>query len=901
MTIGVVALLHNTEFRQYLLRIAHTKLNEAAGVDLKMKDFSVHLSGLAPAVDMYDVVIESAPPYQATPLLKVDHLSVGIQIVSLLRKDWYLRDIVLDHPVAHVFVGANGENNFPKTKSSNQQTSVFDLGIRHVMLGQGELYYNDQKSALDADVHDFEFQSAFEPGSKMYSGGLKYTNGKVQFQNLNPMVHSFEAEFDATPDTFHVKRSLLKSGASQFSLSATLNDYVHPKVTAEYQSSLDTGELRQILKDATLPVGVVKLAGTAKFESDPNKAVIETVTLNGNASSTGLQIHTTTINTLVRDISARYSLQKGDIEVQDVRAALLGGSMHGSLTMHDVTGKQISELHANLRNVALASIQALVNAQAVRDFRLGGAANAKVDAAWRKSFDTLQAHTDADFRGTITPRNKSAVVSEEGSIHADYSAPAQTVSFTRSYVRTPQTTVNLNGTVSKTASLQVQVQSNDLSEIETIANAFGAVPEPVGLGGMATFTGTVHGSTTNPEIAGQLSATSLKVKGTDWQSVRTSVAASPSHVELRNADLIPGSNRGRITFNANLGLDQWSFRDTSPFQVDLNASQLNVADLKSLAGVETPVTGTLAANVSLHGSQLNPIGQGTVTLTQATVSDEPIQSVNLDFQGTGDEVRGRLGVRMPAGTVQSNFTYFPKRKAYEGELQTAGIRLEQLRTLRARNLDIAGVLNLNAKGSGTIDDPGLQFTARIPQLKVDGQTINGMALQADIANHVATVNLDSQSQTLNTFIRGRGRVNLTGEFETDATFDTSAISLQPLIALYMPEQAADLKGQTEIHGTVKGPLKDNARLDAHITIPTLSLAYKNTFQLAAAQPIQFDYSRGVIKLQKTSIRGTGTNLELEGTIPVTTNAPMSLVALEQSTSESARYSIRILRVQASSS
>src|SRR5207244_8990179 len=156
---------------------------------------------------------------------------------------------------------------------------------------------NDRKSLLDADLHDFQFQSSFDPAPKRYSGGLGYKDGKIHFQNLNPMVHSFEAEFDATPDTFTLKRSTLTSGASQFSLAATLNDYAHPKVTATYQSSLDTGELRQILRDATLPVGIVKLAGSAKFESDPNKPVIETVTLDGNMSSGGLLIHTTTINT----------------------------------------------------------------------------------------------------------------------------------------------------------------------------------------------------------------------------------------------------------------------------------------------------------------------------------------------------------------------------------------------------------------------------------------------------------------------------------------------------------------------------------------------------------------------------------------------------------------------------
>src|SRR5216110_1013982 len=90
---------------------------------------------------------------------------------------------------------------------------------------------------------------------------------------------------------------------------------------------------------------------------------------------------------------------------------------------------------------------------------------------------------------------------------------------------------------------------------------------------MATFNGTVTGSTTAPQIAGQLSATSLKVKGTEWQTLRTGVDASPSHVSLRSGDIVPANNRGRLTFNVNVGLDQWKFHDTNPLQIDVNASR----------------------------------------------------------------------------------------------------------------------------------------------------------------------------------------------------------------------------------------------------------------------------------------------------------------------------------------
>src|SRR5262249_17538949 len=179
---------------------------------------------------------------------------------------------------------------------------------------------------------------------------------------------------------------------------------------------------------------------------------------DGNMTSDTLQIRTTTINTQVRSISARYILQNGDAEVRDLRAQALGGGVDGSLKMRDVTGAQVSELHAALHNLGLANIQRLLNEEATKDIELTGTANGKVDASWRKTFDTLVAHADAELKGTVT-KAQSAPLSQEASVHATYSATKQELSFDQSYLKLPQTTINLNGTVSKTASLNVQVQS----------------------------------------------------------------------------------------------------------------------------------------------------------------------------------------------------------------------------------------------------------------------------------------------------------------------------------------------------------------------------------------------------------------------------------------------------------
>jgi translocation and assembly module TamB len=146
----------------------------------------------------------------------------------------------------------------------------------------------------------------------------------------------------------------------------------------------------------------------------------------------------------------------------------------------------------------------------------------------------------------------------------------------------------------------------------------------------------------------------------------------------------------------------------------------------------------------------------------------------------------------------------------------------------------------------------------------------------DVANHLGNATLSSSA--VDTSIQARARVNLSGNYDADASIDTQGIPLQPLIAAYSPAQAASLSGQTELHATVRGPLKKMSELEAHLAIPYLNLDYNHAIQLATAEPIKADYKNGVLSLQRGAIRGTDTDLQFQGSIPITDrSAPMSLL------------------------
>jgi translocation and assembly module TamB len=385
----------------------------------------------------------------------------------------------------------------------------------------------------------------------------------------------------------------------------------------------------------------------------------------------------------------------------------------------------------------------------------------------------------------------------------------------------------------------------------------------------------VRGSTAAPQLTGHLLASNLRVKGSAWKMLRTNVALSPSNAALQNGELDP-AGQGRITFDLRTGLTKWKFTTSSPLAVSFNAARLNVADLAKAAGSVTPVSGILSANVNAHGSELNPQGQGTVSLSQAKIAGEIIQAANVRFNGTGDALHSMAEVRLPAGVANAVITFYPKQRGYDAQVHANGIRLDQLQAIKSKGMQIAGVLNLNATGRGTLDDPALNASLQIPKLQVQNQTISQVSLNANVANHVADIALDTNA--LNSAITGRARVALTGDYETNAVLDTQRIPFQPLVAIYAPAQAGNIAGETELHGTLRGPLKNKKAMEAHITVPVLTANYKNTVQIGAAQPIHLDYVNGVANLQRTDIRGTGTQLQLQATAPVTSNAPASMLA-----------------------
>jgi translocation and assembly module TamB len=874
--VGVVVLVKSNTVHQYVLSVAEKKVIASLGTQVKVGNFALHFSGVSPTLDLYNVTVYGAPPYQNPPLLQVDHIGVGIRVTSLLGRQWYFNSLRVDRPVARAFVDRQGRDNLPKSKSSGKsQTSVFDLGVRHAVLDGGEVYYNNHKSVLSADLHNLQFQSAFNTADRSYAGTMSYSNGHLKMGTFNPIPHDLQANFIASPTRFTLQRAVLTSGPSRFILTATLSDYAQPRLQANYDVLLNTAQFRRILKNPSLPVGDIRLAGNLQYQSRPNQPMLQTALLKGTMSSPLLQLRSGGTRAELRNLGADYRLAQGNLYVANLRGLVFGGELTGNATMANLSGATQSRVQVALRQLSLRILAAASNSPAVTDLRLAGTSNVSLNAAWGKTMNNLVANVAATAQGSFQPGGAAARVPLNAQLQGRYTARNKELALAPSYIRTPETAISLNGILSNASALNVRFTSNDLHEVQSFMPP--SATQGLKLYGQGAFVGTVRGSTANPQVRGVLTAGNLRVNGGEWKSLRANVSASPSQAGLQNG-VLQSPRAGRIAFNLGVGLKKWKFTSSSPLQVAVNGSQLNLDNLARTAGKQVPASGILSFNVSLRGSELNPTGQGTVRLTKAEVEGQPLQSTALQFQANGTEVRGKLGLQLPrAGSAQATFTVDPRAQTYSTQLRAAGIQLAQLQEIKARNMAISGIVNLTASGQGSFHNPQLTATLQVPQLAIQNQTVNSVLMQANVANHAATVALNSQ--VVGTAINAHARVNLTGEYYTTATVDTSRVALRPIMALYAPAQAADVTGETELHATLQGPLKNRSALNAHATIPILQVSYKNTVRLGAANPIQIDFVNGILALQRTIISGTDTNLQMQATIPTNSAAPASMLLM----------------------
>jgi translocation and assembly module TamB len=882
LVIAAVVGLRTHTFTRFLLTkiVRQAELSTGAHITIQKLDLR-----WAPfTADFYGVIVHGQEKSYEPPLLQAEHLGVSLGLRALLKKQVDLYAITVDRPVVWVRVDAGGNTNLPKPPPSNSSSSETII-VRHASLKDGTVNYNDQQIPLAAELDDFKASVQFDAPANKYRGSLGYRQGCVVTAGMNPVEHSAGVEFIANRDGVVLDPLILSAGRTRLTARLNVTNFANPVMDGNYEGVIVTQEIAEILKSPSLPKGDIGLSGTVDYQSVPKEPFLKTLRVAGKLDSQALAVRSNQIATSLRSIHGTYELQNGNLRIQKLDADVLKGHLSARMEMLHLDSTPTSSVNATLRGASLESLSDAMPANTRQNVRLLGRMNLTAQANWSKDISAMKARSHLDITGPTTLPPEPNQIPVNGIVDVDYDGAKQSASFGRSQLRIANTELALSGVLSKQSDLNIDVNAKDLHELTTLATAFsnanpnavqGAPAQPYDLRGAAHFTGQITGTTADPRIKGQLSAANLEVQGSKWRTVRVGLDAASSGVRFQNGYL-QSAEQGEISFSGLTGLQQWSFKPESPLTLQAKVNRLSVADLERLAKAQYPITGDLSGEISLQGSELQPVGHGSLVVTKASAWNEPIHNLKLDFEGDKTSLHSTAKLQLPAGTADAKLTYAPKTQQYEVSVTAEGLKLDQLQSVQQRAGSLSGVLTANVTGKGTVNDPQLSANVQIPDLQVSGQSFSGVKAQVDLAHQHANLSLESVVEQ--GYVHAKGGVDLVGQYQTDATVDVRALPIGPLLAKHSTTTGAaqDLQGFTEIHASLKGPLKDPARLTGQVEIPRLNFAYQS-IQLNNDGPLRIRYQNGVAAVEQARIRGTGTDLSLQGVVPVQSTIPLNVSA-----------------------
>jgi translocation and assembly module TamB len=614
--------------------------------------------------------------------------------------------------------------------------------------------------------------------------------------------------------------------------------------------------------------------------------MLRALVLDGRLNSRELTVNSPDMRTAVRNIRGGFKLENGNLDAHGIEADLLGGHLNASAMMLHIDTKPVSKLHASVQAISLVSVKAALGTAGLNQIPLDGHISGVADARWTGSLKNIQARSDIGLKAALTGASGgSSSTPLDGTFHLSYDGASSVATVTKTFVRTPQTRVEINGTAGQRLNLRLQAHAGDLKEVNSVAAAFknarastsaNTAPSRLfHLAGAADVEVFIEGSINDPRIRGQLGGQNLQVENTEWRSLDVSFQASKSGVSIQNGSLV-NARQGYINFGLRSALSNWHYSPSSPVTVEVMSRGLAIRKLLEAAKLDYPIAGNLSVDIAMHGTQLSPLGTGSVRLSGANVYGQPMQQFSIQFQGKGDGLTSTLDVSTSAGAAKANLVFFPKNKSYELQLDAPGIKLAKLQSVQERNLGIEGILTATARGRGTLDDPQLTASVQIPQLQLQQASISGIKADLNVVNQTAQLALDSE--VARSSVQARGTLELIGGHYMRATLDTKGMPIEGLLALYSPDQTNGPRGILEVHASADGPLSDKNRIKGQVVIPTLKAEYQG-LQIGNTRPIRVHYEKSNIALDPTEIAGTDTSLRLQGQLPLEASAPVTLSAV----------------------
>jgi translocation and assembly module TamB len=906
------------------------ELQTATGGRIEIAAFHWHLLPLEAEAD--GLVIHGLEAPNEAPYAQAARLRVKLSVLGFWSPRILLRDLEIYHPRLHLIVYPNGATNQPQPRRRKKAgkpalDQFFDLQAGRIEVEEGILDYENRAAAfdfqdrfipLDFTASDVSLSMAYQPASgrtpesyHVEAGARDLSLARGAKTSKTPPVEGFmQASLDLTRSTATLS-SLRITARSRgvrdrsLQISGFLENFAHPRWRGWAVGELDMRLLNPLTGYPFAPMGIAHLklnaAGQGGFFRADGSIHVEDGAYIGTgviATGVGLDAYVHADPKLLQITSIVARLRQGGEIDGDVNLAHWLPMLPADAITLPVDGK----VSAQFKNVALDTLLEMVSEPPYEHLGFDTRLNGPATALWN-SGDVRSLAVSTLLTLTAPAQAATGKTLASGLVDATYTQRDGAVDLRKLEFRTPASLLEAHAhlgahPMTSPTALDVDFHSRNLDEFDTVLRdlglsrngKYGTAALPVALHGQADFHGTWAGSIADPRIAGSVQATQLAV---EWTAISSSPSGQPQFFSLDAVEATGSYSATRIDLshgllrrgNAEVALSgsliasargpKHTFDGNSLLQLRLDASKLNVHDLRAFTGQDLPVEGVLDAQLQADGPLRAPVGSGWVELAQGSVYGEPVERLHAQGSFANRLIRiTSAAVDEAGGRIAATGSYDLPSRRFQLDATGTGIDLARIAWLRGQGVNATGKLAFTLTGSGTPADPHLEAHATLPGLVLSGESLGGLDLRAHTNNHTVFYTLTTHPEGAD--LTAQGQTALAGDHFTQARLDFSRFNVAFLFKLaHVQGLSADsaLAGSIAIEGPLARP--EQLRGDARLRPMAVTVS---GVHLKSEGEVHAWLNNGLIHLDPLHVTGEETDLRAQGTLSVMGKRQLDLAA-----------------------
>ncbi len=835
------------------------QLEIRTGARVELGGFHLHAWRLRAELD--NLTLHGGEGTSEAPLFHADRLQVGITVLSFLRREFKIDELLVDRPQLNVRFEKNGTSNLPSPKippgAGPWQETLFNLRIGKVELRNGGANINDRKIPLEIKGQNLSFLLQYVvpvEGNGAYAGSLSWNQVQLDLQRDVPLRFDLSTKFELHSDSFELDQLVWKTLHSELNLRAELPSFARAEWNMHYRGRLSLEDIRNIFREPLTPDLIADFSGEARYAAGD-------WTGSGHFDGHDVKMpyewfHATNIET-----TGNYTIAKKKLVVENLAIRALEGSLDGHLEMDLPTLAFRTQTHFHHASLAEA-IHAVNNPDFPIDtLHWDGGIDVDSYNTWTANFKHFTTKGESRWSppAVLTP----AMIPVTARIFYDYSEDSENFALSGSEITTPNTQIEFSGALNGfDTTLELKLEAQNLVEWDDFINRLRGVDAvPTRIAGSVKFRGRILGPIAGPTFSGHIRAADAHYDTYQWDEIYGDLDYSLDDFKLSKAVV----RRGQASFNLDLAIQldgDWSFVPQSAWSLAVQTEHAPSDDVQAMLGTSYPFTAAISATLNGSGTSAEPVLDGNFNF-------EEIQTKGLHFDRLGgelhfahDEVRlSRAELRRDTGRVAGEILYRPHEENIEFNLTGAGIQLDKIQALQNSAWGLAGRLDFALRGGGPARSPAGKGDFHVLGLKIGTDEEGDFHGQLDSDGQRVRVALDSQGS--HGQLRGELSVGLSGDEDISGKLSVMQFDLDPLLTAGL--HLKNLTGHSVVDGnfTLAGALRKPDSIEVNADISQISLNYLFV-SLQNDGPLQFTYHRNEVRITQAHLRGPDSNFQISG-------------------------------------